>query len=165
MSNNTQLNTNVTAGDTIATECFIFPHYKDKRGYGRVHVKMFGKKINLAHVLSWIEFNKRLPETGKQINHKCNNPSCCNPLHLYEGTQTENIFDQVRDGRHPAQVHTHENFGAKPKLSNSDIAFIRQNAIGRGKQRRLANQFSVSEALISGIVHNKKRTFLRKENG
>ena len=64
-------------------------------GYGQAKFK--NKKWK-AHRLSWTAFNGDIPE-GKQINHRCHNPACCNPSHCYIGTQQDNMNDMVDAGR------------------------------------------------------------------
>jgi len=74
---------------------------RDKRwGYGRCQVKRFGKRINKAHILAWIDAHGRLPSEGALICHTCDNPPCVNPAHLYEGTHQSNMDDKVARGRH-----------------------------------------------------------------
>ena len=46
----------------------------------------------------YAHFKGEIPK-GKQINHTCHNPKCCNPEHLYAGTQQENVDDKYNAGR------------------------------------------------------------------
>ncbi len=52
-----------------------------------------------AHRASWqISFGP-IPD-GLQVLHTCDNPPCCNPAHLFLGTQLDNIYDMCAKGRH-----------------------------------------------------------------
>ncbi len=51
-----------------------------------------------AHRVAYSLSNSGIP-SGKQVNHVCDNPPCCNPKHLYAGTQVDNICDRDVRGR------------------------------------------------------------------
>lgn len=94
------------------SECILWSKNKNKRGYG---ITMFRGKCMGAHRASWIENYGDIPD-GMLVCHKCDNPSCINPEHLFLGTQSENMQDCKRKGRlipppHPVAkycVHGHE---------------------------------------------------------
>lgn len=54
---------------------------------------------HVAHRYAWSVANGRLPGDGLVIRHKCDNPRCCNPAHLEEGTQRQNVGDMRDRGR------------------------------------------------------------------
>jgi len=64
-------------------------------GYGRISVR--GVMV-LAHRLSWIWANGEIPK-GMFVLHKCDNPTCVNPNHLFLGTKKDNTQDCIRKGR------------------------------------------------------------------
>lgn len=71
------------------------------RRYGNISV-YFGKEIGikcfLAHRASWIIHHGPIPD-GMQVCHKCDNPLCVRPDHLFLGTQSDNIQDAIAKGR------------------------------------------------------------------
>lgn len=81
-------------------ECLVFTGTKNERGYGLVDLMIDRRRVaTLAHRLAWMIANNRDVADGMIICHRCNNTSCCNHNHLYEGTHKTNADDMVRSGR------------------------------------------------------------------
>jgi hypothetical protein len=77
------------------SECIEYAGYVNKDGYGRLRAG--GDKI-LAHRLSYEHNVGEIPE-GLLVLHKCDNPSCVNPDHLFLGTDKDNHDDAIAKGR------------------------------------------------------------------
>lgn len=76
--------------------CWIWGGYKDKNGYGRFALP---KKQNIqAHRMAYLMWCGRLEE-GLEVCHKCDNPSCVRPSHLFQASHKENMADRNRKGR------------------------------------------------------------------
>ena len=76
--------------------CLEWQGAKTNRGYGRVKIN---KKSYLVHRLIFCIKNN-LEYSGEfVICHKCDNPKCINPEHLFKGTQSENMKDSYQKGR------------------------------------------------------------------
>jgi len=58
--------------------CWIWQKYKDPDGYGQV--KIAGKRLS-AHRVFYSIFKRSIAE-GDEVDHICENPACCNPMHL-----------------------------------------------------------------------------------
>lgn len=109
-------------------------------GYGKVGGPKGSAK---AHRLSYEIAFGEIP-AGHFICHRCDNPSCINPGHLFVGTNDENMADMVQKGRQPRG----ERHGSA-KLSADDVHQIR--SIMGVKQSVIAAQFGVSQMQVSYI--------------
>jgi hypothetical protein len=120
--------------------CFEWSGSRDRDGYGILRLTINGKVEQRAHRLSWIHFKGVVPEF-MQVLHRCDNPGCVNPDHLFLGTNHENMLDKTRKKRNNTS-----------KLTKKDVLKIRTlHAIGVN-QRRIADRFSVGYKAVNKIV-------------
>lgn len=112
-------------------------------GYGRF-------KGQQAHRIAYELVNGPVPP-GMVVRHKCDNPPCCNPLHLEIGTHLDNSRDAVERDRVAYGTRN-----AKTKLTDDQVRYARQNPDNlTGKA--LAEMFGVCEATISYVRSNMRR--------
>jgi hypothetical protein len=76
-------------------ECLEYPGSLDRKGYGAGQRKGIRSKI---HRLVWLEVYGPVPD-GLLVLHKCDNPPCAWPTHLFLGTPADNSDDMVAKGR------------------------------------------------------------------
>jgi len=82
----------------LVTGCWEWTRARGKKGYGMIWVvDKFIRVSRAAYEL----YVGPIPE-GLNVCHKCDNPPCFNPEHLFVGTQSDNIRDSVEKGRWPA---------------------------------------------------------------
>lgn len=75
--------------------CWVWTAHKKKNGYGQFYIK---RQSVYAHRYSWVISNGSVPE-NKSVLHKCDNPNCVRPSHLFVVSQRENMLDAVKKGR------------------------------------------------------------------
>lgn len=109
-----------------------------REGYGVIRV---GRQI-LAHRISWILHHGAIPG-GMCVLHRCDNPSCTNPDHLFLGTQADNLADMRAKGRQQKGEKHH-----RAKLTELDILNIRILDI---PQSALAKLYEVTQPTICAI--------------
>jgi len=127
-----------------------------RRGTHRYGWVTFNGKQMSAHRAVWILFYGEI-ENGKVICHRCDEPGCVNPDHLFIGTQADNVVDMIVKGRNRVGSAVRKSDGrpVRSKLSDNDIALVRSlRALGVW-QKDIAKNFNVSQSCISNILNGK----------
>lgn len=128
------------------TECWLWTGPTNRRGYGRFALP--GNIKILAHRAAWIEANGRDIPADKVICHSCDQPLCCNPAHLFVGTQTDNMRDMIRKGR--KVVHRGEK-NNRSVLTEDSVRFIRANQ-GKMKAAEIAAALGVPKSTVANVL-------------
>lgn len=101
--------------------------------------------MKLAHRVSWQIANGPIPE-GMNVLHRCDNPPCVNPKHLFLGTQSDNMIDCSKKGR---ICH---------KLKTEEILQIRKRYdVEKTTQRQLGEEYGVSKGHVRDIIMRRRR--------
>lgn len=118
-------------------ECWPWTAARNYRGYGKV--TRAGKALPASR-LAWILTHGEVAE-GLFVCHRCDNPPCCNPAHLFLGTPLENNDDKIAKGRAR---------GYPAKLTPDRVAAIRDaHAAGGVEQNGLALAFGLSRKSVA----------------
>lgn len=79
--------------------CWEWKLKRTKDGYGRMNVRQGAVlKTVRVHRYAWELWIGAIPE-GMHILHRCDNPLCCNPAHLFLGEHADNMRDMYAKGR------------------------------------------------------------------
>jgi hypothetical protein len=128
----------------METCCWEWQGAKIGKGYGQFQVRPH--KCKNAHRWAWRLYVGRLLDEDR-VCHKCDNPKCVNPNHLFVGTPVDNGQDMKAKGR---SLFGERN--AKAKLTESDVFRIHALSTEGRSTRQIAKVFKVSQAQISRIV-------------
>ena len=123
--------------------CWPFIGMLSREGYGRFKIS---SKNTGAHRVAF-RLATSIDPVGMNVCHKCDNPACCNPAHLFLGSQADNIKDCIQKGRFPKGQ-----FQGNAKLTEKQVKQIRSSDL---RQAELAQLYGVSQSLISAVQTGK----------
>ena len=130
-------------------------HYVWKYGHFKV-----GKSSVAAHRVSWELHNNAKIEKGLVVCHKCDNPPCCNPNHLFVGTVADNNLDKKKKGRTPDGHGENNN---RSVLKSSDVLEMRKLHTNGEKYTTLAKKYGITPTHARSICINAAWTHLSSE--
>lgn len=137
--------------------CWIWTGGKNDDGYGLMNVRLGVNKWapRLAHRLSAQFAGMHID--GISVLHRCDNPPCVNPGHLFLGTREDNVADMDRKGRRGSlKGSAHGN----SKLTDEQVIEIRRLRASGSRGIDLARRFGVSPSAIVWITKRKQWTHI-----
>lgn len=132
-------------------ECIEWVGWRNDDGYGRLRIN---KRRFFAHRVAMSIHLADGFDGDKQVLHKCDNPSCVNPEHLFLGTHAENMADMKAKGRAKSGRYSGQNHPAC-KLNPETAKAIRSD---KRSQRQIAKDYGVCQQTISAIKREKTWT-------
>lgn len=123
----------------VTDDCWLWTGPKNAKGYGYLGRGGRGAPKVLAHRLMWELVQGSIPN-GMRVLHRCDNPPCVRPSHLWIGTQAENLADMTAKGR--------ARRNGQAKLDKESVAAIRN---ATGSIREIAPQFGVAYSTVARI--------------
>lgn len=149
---------NLVSKDFSSEQCWEWHRSTAGNGYG---VLSFNKKNHYVHRVSYRLFVGEL-KNGDVVCHRCDNPKCFNPNHLFVGTQKTNVQDMIKKGRRISGNHQGEN-NANCKFSDETILKIRSDYHSGISARDLKSSYGVSGAQLYRITRYLTRPNIRPE--
>lgn len=133
-------------------DCWEWQATKTKTGYGNLSIGLqkgdYFRQVR-AHRFSYELHYGQIPD-GMEVCHKCDNPGCVNPAHLFLGTHQQNIADKIAKGRQPNGEKLRQS-----KLTEDSVRLIREMRAEGMPYQEIAMQFGVHNVTILDVVRGK----------
>jgi hypothetical protein len=135
-------------------ECWNWLGFKNEDGYGRVQIndwQYYAHRVIYNLVFPDV-INIKAPKLTDEkgfLLHTCDNPSCCNPKHLWVGTHKENMEDKVKKNR---QKRFPSDTGPRCKLTMQQAKEARQLRKEGISTRELALRFGLSLPSMKTLI-------------
>jgi hypothetical protein len=127
--------------------CWIWTAGKSSHGYGSFGD---GERIDRSHRVSYrMAYGPLVP--GQVVCHRCDNPPCVNPAHLFAGSALDNARDKVGKGRSGPRLMGEAHLSAK--LTAEQVVAIRERLAAGESQSALAREHGVTVQSIHAIAH------------
>lgn len=131
-------------------KCWEWQGSRGRTGYGFTtwgerRIKRGSRSRRAAHRLSYIIHFGEIPE-GLFVCHHCDNPPCCNPRHLFLGTNKDNMQDRHRKGRYNTAEKGTDRYNSK--LTPELVRYIRQKKSEGMSDQNLSREIGVSRMAI-----------------
>lgn len=126
--------------------CWPFIGARSNKGYG--YFKHDGV-ARFAHRVAYADANGPIPD-GIDVLHRCDNPPCCRPDHLFLGTQADNVADMISKGRDRKAVGSRT---GNARLTEAKVVDIRRRHRKRVvTAQMLADEHGVSVEAVEKVL-------------
>lgn len=126
--------------------CWEWTGYRDKKGYGEFRI--FGDNYR-THRVAYLLTNGEIPNE-MFVCHKCDNPPCCNPDHLFLGTNQDNMIDCILKERKP-----------NIKLTPALVKEIRAEFSNGIDRIALMEKYKISRTTLNSTLRGEKWAFVK----
>lgn len=129
---------------------------KDHKTYGYFTIARNPAKKTVAHRFAWADHHGEPVPEGRQVNHTCDNPPCCNPAHLVLGNPQTNAADAKARGRLNPRP------GPGRKFEPAEILEIRRRRLAGERSKDLSREFDRTRYQINSIAKGRLHAEDRK---
>lgn len=143
-------------------DCWLWQLRTDKDGYGKFSIQQ--STFRAHRIVFYVYY--QIDPLDKLVCHTCDNPTCCNPNHLFIGTERDNTLDARNKGRlntasgekhgtktRPDRVARGEKHSNLTEQQVKDIRSLYTNE--RWTQQQIANKFGVQREVITSIIRGR----------
>lgn len=130
----------------VGAGCWLWTAAVSSNGYGAIK-KPGGYGRLYAHRVAYELTYGPIPD-GFYVCHRCDNPPCCNPSHLFLGAPSDNTLDMRRKRRAR---------GRPPKVSDDDVRAMRALCAAGASQSEAGRHYGISQPAVSLILSGKNR--------
>lgn len=124
-------------------ECWEWQGYRHADGYG---CRMINGKVHRVHRVVWQLWNGPI-HGGLFVCHRCDNPPCCNPAHLFLGTNRDNL----RDAAAKKRLHRPDNRGERSGMAKLNELEVREIFSSEEPAAICGARFGVAKSTVLGI--------------
>ncbi len=140
--------------------CWEYQGMLNDRGYGCFTMK--GRKVQ-AHRVAWELANGPIPKDGVElcVCHRCDNPKCVRPDHLFLGTDADNIADCVAKGRNSRGPKHAAAMAGRPnvrRITPEQAAEVRRLRIEGLTQTKIAASVGIAPGSVSRVLRGETGT-------
>ena len=129
----------------VGDDCWDWSAARDKDGYGLFKLRGVTRRAHRIAYLAYVgSFDPKL-----HVQHRCDNPACCRPSHLFLGSQRDNVKDMMGKGRHVApygEVHWNR------KITSQQRALILARRKEGALLREIAVEVNLSVSQVSKLA-------------
>ena len=134
---------------SFITGCWNWSGAKNDQGYGEFFCKELFKGVHTrAHRVSYLIYNGEFSHKA-YVCHKCDNPSCVNPDHLFLGTPFENSMDKTKKQRN-----------GNTKVTIEQVRQIKNKFRSGVRVKEIAKEYGLSDRYVREIRSGVKRTWI-----
>lgn len=135
-------------------QCWVWQLAKKKPPSLPYGMMCVNEKMYRVHVLMYTLTVGEVP-TGQKVLHSCDNASCCNPTHLFLGTQNDNMQDRRNKGRAPkGEEH------ANSKLTEAQAIEILSRVSKGARHEILIEEFKISKWALRDLIEGRRWSHL-----
>lgn len=133
--------------------CWEWRGQRNQYGYGQFRLGPSGPSPG-AHRVSWALHHDMGVPLGLFVLHRCDNPGCVNPAHLWLGTAKDNAADMDAKGRRAAHYRAHTR---KRKLTDDQVRMIR---LDDRPAHHVAHDYGVAEGTVYNIRARRRKALV-----
>jgi len=139
-------------------KCWIWKGAKQKSGYGRFKIN---GKLYLAHRVCY-ELTFGIIPNNLWVLHKCDNPKCVNPHHLFLGTRSDNMNDALKKGRLKITLDKLHKSNPHKKINSNQIKEIKILIQNGSTEREIGKLFNICHQSVNYIKHREDGIFSQR---